>query len=161
VKIQKKHIQIGFILVLLIFLGFLRETIFKNTNALLQAWDADFDYSMPVYLEFIKAYEYDTIVNLKWLFTLLFSLLYLGISCYAIKVIFNQKIFLKITLAAYLTLIIISGLFILTGLVLLPFSDKMYEFARYFMGIAQSPLVLMILIPVFKISQKEKTSPTL
>jgi hypothetical protein len=49
----------------------------------------------------------------------------------------------------------------LTGLVLSQFSGKMYEFARYFMGIAQSPLVLMILIPVFKISKKEKTSPTL
>jgi hypothetical protein len=146
---------------MLLFFGYFRETTFKSINALLQAWDADFDYSMPFYLEFTKTLEYDIVVYLKWLLTLLFTLAYLGISLYTIKVIFNNKVFLKITLVSYIILISISGLLMLTGLVLSQFSDKMYEFARYFMGIAQSPLVLMILIPVFKISEKEKTSSTL
>jgi hypothetical protein len=141
---------------LILFTGFFRETTFKSINALLQAWDADMDYDMPYYLDFIKNLEYDTIVNLKWLFTMIFSFLYLLISLYAINVIFNSPLFQKITIWAFLFITLFSALFIITGVIFPGTSAKMYEFARYFMGIAQSPVILMILIPLFKLAEKEK-----
>ena len=125
-------------------------------NALLRAWDLDQDYYLPKFLSFLQEYEYDTIVNLKWLLTVLFSILYLFFSILAVKLLFNDRKYFKITLLIYLGILIVSGLFITTGFIFESTSEKMYEFARYLMGVAQSPIILMLLIPAFKLAEKEK-----
>ncbi len=52
-------------------------------------------------------------------------------------------------------IIILSAIFIALGFLFSGASAKMYEFARYLMGMLQSPLILMILIPAFKLAEKE------
>lgn len=136
--------------------GYIRDSTFKSMNALLRAWDLDQDYYLPRFLSFMENYEYDTIVNLKWLLTFLFSILYLIFSAIAVKLVFDNRKYLKITIFTYLGIMLFSGLFILSGYLFKGSSEKMYEFARYLMGMAQSPVLLMILIPAFKISEKEK-----
>lgn len=150
------NIALLILAILVIFSGFLRDSIFKSMNALLRAWDLDQDYYLPRFLSFLENYEYSTIVNLKWALTLLFSALYLVFSLIAVKLIFESRKYFKITLFTYLGIIILSGIFITAGYVFKGTSEKMYEFARYLMGMAQSPILLMILIPTFKISEKEK-----
>lgn len=145
-------------LCILLLTGFCRDFIFKSINALLQAWDHDMTYAMPRGLGFFESYEYGTIVNLKWLLTLLFSLLYLLIAIIVIRYTFHNKKFVRITIAAYFGIICLSALLIATGLLLKNSSEKMYEFARYFMGMAQSPIILMVLIPAFKLAEKEQTA---
>lgn len=150
--------KIGFYLlaiIALLILGFYRDFLFKNMNALLQAWDNDMDYSMPISLHFFENLEYTTIMNLKWVFTLVFSLFYLLVSFITIKYMFQNKKYLRLTFGAYLILISISSVFIFIGMAFENTSDKMYEFAHYLMGITQSPILLMILIPVFKLFEKE------
>lgn len=144
------------IIFLVIFIGFLRDSIFKTINAILLAWDLDQDYFLPPFLSFLENYEYETLENLKWLLTLLFSLLYLIITLLTIKLLFNNSRYIKIAVFTYIGIIFTSGIFILTGFVFSPTALKMYEFARYLMGMAQSPVILMILIPTFKLSEKEK-----
>jgi hypothetical protein len=160
VKQSHKYLQFFLIIALILFIGFFRETTFKSINALLQAWDADWDYDMPFYLDFLKSLDYDTIVNLKWLFTLIFSFFYLLICCYTVKVMFNSVLFKRITIGAYIFITVFSGIFIVIGMLIPHSSTKMYEFARYFMGIAQSPVILMILVPVFRLAEKEKNRTT-
>jgi hypothetical protein len=144
------------IISLLLVLGFYRDFVFKSLNTLLHAWDAEVDYYIPPSLSFFENYEYDTIVNIKWLLTFIFSLAYLGIALLTVKFYFNKKRFIRITIVVYAGIIAISGIMILSGMIT-GNSDKMYEFARYFMGMAQSPLILMILFPVFKLTEKENT----
>lgn len=144
------------IILLAILTGYLRDSIFKTINALLRSWDLDQDYFLPPFLSFLENYEYETLENLKWLLTLLFSLIYLLISIGAIKLFFNNSKYIKIAIFTYIGIIFISGIFILIGLVFSSTTLKMYEFSRYLMGMAQSPIVLMILIPTFKLSEKEK-----
>lgn len=151
-------ITILLIITSMLTLGFFREFIFKNINALLKAWDFDLDYQLPALLQPLENYEYDEIVNFKWLLTLLFALFYLVICIIAIKLLFNNKNFIKITIASYAGIILISGLFMLCGLLFPTASERCYEFARYLMGMVQSPLVLMILVPAFKLSLKENTN---
>ncbi len=157
-----RSIALIFLTVSIIFLGYLRDSIFKSINALLRAWDLNQDYYLPRFLSFLENYEYNTLVNIKWLLTLLFSIFYLFFSLLAMKLLFNNRKYFKITLFTYLGIIILSGLFIIAGYLFESSSEKMYEFARYLMGMAQSPIVLMILIPTFKLSEKEnnKTSNT-
>lgn len=138
-----------------VLLGYLRDSIFKTINALLRAWDLDQDFFLPNYLTFLENFEYNTLTNLKWALTLVFSILYLFLSIFAIKWLFNSKKHVKITIFTYLAIICLSALFISIGLAWDTTSDKMYEFARYLMGMAQSPLVLMLLIPAFKLAEKE------
>lgn len=154
---SRKYLYLGLIIVAILFLGFFREMIFKNINALLQAWDAEMEYPMPAFLKFTESLDYGTVVNLKWLLTLLFSLAYLIISLITVKILFHTSKFTRITIAAYAGIIVLSALFMLAGFLFKSDSEKMYEFARYLMGMAQSPIILMILIPLFKVAEKENT----
>ena len=142
---------------IILLAGFYRDFIFRAINALLQAWDHDMTYTMPGGFRFLESWQYSTVVNFKWLLTLLFSALYLLIAIIVVRYAFHNKKFIRITIAAYIGIILVSALFIITGMLLKSSAEKMYEFARYFMGMAQSPIVLMVLIPVFKLAGKEKT----
>jgi fumarate reductase subunit D len=59
-----------------------------------------------------------------------------------------------ITVWVYTGIVLLSGLLMLIGIIS-GSTENMYEFARYFMGMAQSPLILMILFPLFKLAEKE------
>jgi len=120
------------------------------------AWDYEMDYPMPAHLRFFEQLEYTTVINLKWFFTLSFAFLFYIISTITIKHLFNNKQYTKITLYAFLGLITVSAVFMGIGFIINSLSERMYEFARFLMGIAQSPLILMILIPAFILAEKEK-----
>ncbi len=140
----------------LVFLSFYRDYFFRCINAMLMAWDYDMDYAMPAHLSFLEQFEYNTVFNLKWLFTILFAYLFYVISYFAINHQFSNKNYNRITLYVFAGLTILSALFIGIGFVASALSERMYEFARFLMGLAQSPLVLMVLIPAFMLVEKEK-----
>jgi hypothetical protein len=154
----KKIISLFTIGCSLLFIGYYRDFIFKSINALLKAWDAEMDYSLSPSLHFLENYEYDTLVNIKWGLTLFFTLIYLLISLLSIKILFDKKKYLIITLGMYGCILLLSIILIGIGYCFTSLSEKMYEFVRYLMGIAQSPIVLMLLIPIFKLSEKENTN---
>jgi hypothetical protein len=143
------------IIALLCLAGFYRDFVFKSINNLLQAWDNDMSYSMAAHLSFLEEFEYDSLVRLKWLLTLLFSLCFLLITMLAIHVLFTNRYYLRIAIFSYLALVILSALITFTGFLIEGLADEAYELARYLMGIAQSPLVLMILVPCFLLADKK------
>ena len=150
----KKYILLFIIIASLLFVGFYRDFVFKNINALLQAWDNDMDYAMPHSLDFLRNYEYNTLVNIKWVLTIVFAIIYLIISIFSIKLLFNDKKYIRLTIATYTGILLLSSFIIGIGFVF-HHSEKMYSLARYLMGMAQSPIILMILIPAFKLNEKE------
>lgn len=154
-KTIKRNIFIILITCILLSLGYYRDFVFVNINALLKARDFRMDYSMPSSLEFFNNYGYNTLVKIKWLLTLLFSGFYLILSSFAISLLFNNKKYLNITIAVYIIVTIVSGLFIASGLIFETIGSKMYDFSRYLMGMLQSPIILMILIPTFKLLGNE------
>ena len=153
---KKKYLYIFLIIVALVFFGYYRDFVFKKINALMQAWDHDMDYTMPPSMRFLENYEYATLENIEWLLTVMFTLIYLAISLFAIKVIFNTRTYRNITIGAFIGVTVASGILILLGLIFHSASYKMYEFARYLMGMVQSPIALMVLIPAFIIAEREK-----
>ncbi|MBK7182006.1 MAG: hypothetical protein IPH89_03215 [Bacteroidetes bacterium] len=139
----------------LVFLSFYRDYFFRCINAMLMAWDYDMDYPMPTHLSFFEQLEYST-VNLKWFFTLFFAFLFYLTSHLAINYQFSNKNYNRITFYLFAGLTVLSALFIGIGFLTSALSERMYEFARFLMGLAQSPLVLMVLIPAFMLVEKEK-----
>ncbi|MDQ3046980.1 MAG: hypothetical protein M3R27_05480 [Bacteroidota bacterium] len=153
---SKKNFLLSLIILLLLILGYYRDFLFKQINAMLKAWDFEMDYAMPFPWRFLENYYYDTIVNFKWLLTIVFTILFLLVSMLAIHLIFRNKKFLRITVLSYVAVTVISALFAGIGILSESSSVKMYELARYLMGMAQSPVILMILIPAFKLSSREQ-----
>jgi hypothetical protein len=115
---------------------------------------------MPAALRFLEEMEYESIIKIKWVLTILFTLLFLALTLIAVKMVFPEKKFLRYTVISYLVILCVAAILMMTGIVFPAASAKCYEFSRYLMGFAQSPLVLMILIPAFKLSSSEKTNFT-
>jgi len=111
---------------------------------------------MPTHLSFFEQLEYTTVMNLKWFFTLFFTFLFYVISHLAINYQFSNKNYNRITFYLFAGLTVLSALFIGIGILSSALSERMYEFARFLMGLAQSPLVLMVLIPAFLLAEKDK-----
>lgn len=151
--------RISFLTIIAFFLlslGYYRDFVFIDINARLKALDHNIAYTLSPSLQFLENYTYNTLLNFKWLLTLLFSAAYLALTILTIQLIFKNKKHNHIILIVYAGLTLISMLFIGTGLLFEKTSGTMYEIARYLMGMAQSPIILMILIPAIKLSEKEK-----
>jgi hypothetical protein len=106
-------------------------------------------------LLFLKKLDYAQLTQLKWILTVLFYLIYFGITYLLISAIFKNKTYNLITIASHLVFFLIAGIFYLVGV----FTGKGlegYTLSREFMGILQSPLLLMILIPTFILSDRQK-----
>ena len=159
-KLTKKIILFTFTTCIILFSGFYRDFVFKSINALIQSHELNVGFSMPPSLSFFQNIEYTTLIKIKWLLTILFSILYLAISIFCIKILFENKKFIRITIIVYIALTAISAIFMTLGYFIPGISHNMYSFSRYLMGMAQSPIILMILIPAFKISEKDSTKIT-
>jgi hypothetical protein len=151
----KKYILLLPVICALLLLGYYRDFVFKTTNSLLQAKDYNATYTPPGTLRFLDSFTYGGLIKLKWAFTVLFTLVYLGFTLFTIKIIFNRKSYNRITIGVYAVVMLLSGLLMLAGYAFEGLYGSMYEPARYLMDVAQSPVILMILIPAFKLSGQE------
>lgn len=151
----KKYIFLLLIVCILLLLGYYRDFVFRTINTLLQAKDYDAVFTSPPTLQFLDHYTYPGLIRMKWALTLLFTLVYWGISLFAIKIVFDEKKYNRIAIGVYAVILLIAGLLMLAGYVFDALSGSMYEPARYLMDLLQSPVILMILIPAFKLSGQE------
>jgi hypothetical protein len=153
---SKKILHLSSIALLLLFLSFYRDYVFRSINALLMAWDYNMDYPIHSSLSFLKNVEYNSVVMFKWVLTILFSLFFLLLLLWAVKVLFNNKNYRNISIATYIGVFAIAAVFMLCGYIFTSTTERMYEFARFVMGMAQSPLILMILVPIFLFAEKQE-----
>jgi hypothetical protein len=151
----KKYILLLLIVCILLLLGYFRDFVFKTINALLQAKQYDALFTSPPTLQFLDGYSARELIKLKWVLTLLFTFVYWGITLFTIKIVFDKKKFNRLTNGVYIVVLLLSGLLMLLGYAFNGLAEHMYEPSRYLMGIAQSPVILMILIPAFKLSGQE------
>jgi hypothetical protein len=148
------------VIVVVFIIGYIRELIFvhinfQRTQVYYHETDLDYNYTFPGILLFLKKLDYAQLTQLKWILTVLFYLIYFGITYLLISAIFKNKTYNLITIASHLVFFLIAGIFYLVGV----FTGKGlegYTLSREFMGILQSPLLLMILIPTFILSDRQK-----
>jgi hypothetical protein len=156
----KKYGYLVVIVIVLLLLGYYRDFVFRTINSMLQAHDYETTFDPPFSMGFLKDCSYDGLLTLKWLLTIVFSLVYLATTLITLRILFNNKKSGSVTIGLYVALMLVSGLFMLCGFLFEATSLRMYEFARYLMGMAQSPVILMILIPAFKLSGQEPNNIT-
>lgn len=149
-KIKKKYFTV-LLTVIILFLTVLRENLFLEINGIINQQ------------EFNKAYFYwfsdwfnnqstQSLIILKWLFTVVFVLLISYITTIVIRINFGneQQLFLiKIYGVTYLILIVLTALFWLFG----GFAQG-YFILRKIAGVLQSPLPLFIVYALMYLTLK-------
>lgn len=131
---------------MIIATGFYREFFFVNINEQMRyLWYGNEESMMSDALSLLDSIDYWTLYYLKWAMTVVFSGIFLIESALFTKLILGKTLW-KELIFMYTILLIVSGL-VLAGYALFDEHETGYLISRYFMGIAQSPIPLMILLP--------------
>jgi VIT1/CCC1 family predicted Fe2+/Mn2+ transporter len=140
----------------LVFLasGFFRDFVFLNVNEQTRVtYYHTHDSTVNPVFSCLSAWSYNRLYFLKWVLTFLFSFLFMALTMVFMRLVFIGKKYLRLVALSYAALILLAGLFFLTGW-LAGHSEKSYIIARFLMGIAQGPIVLMVLLPAFKLYER-------
>ena len=131
---------------MIIATGFYREFFFVNINEQMRyLWYGNEESMMSDALSLLDSLDYWTLYYLKWAMTVFFSGIFLIESALFTKLVLGKTLW-KELIFMYTILLIVSGL-VLAGYALFDEHETGYLISRYFMGIAQSPIPLMILLP--------------
>jgi hypothetical protein len=139
----------------LIFLacGFLRDFVFLNVNEQTRVtFYHTADSTLNPLFSCLSTWSYSRLYFLKWGLTFLFSFLFMGLTMAFIRMVFIEKKYLRLVFLSYAALIFLASIFFLGGWVA-GNSEKSYLISRFLMGIAQGPIVLMVLLPAFRLLQ--------
>lgn len=148
------------IIILLVTIGFAREYFFVNINYQLgklfyQEYRNSFEntYQLPQGLSFFSSWKYDTLYWFKYILSIIFALIYFAVTLFTLKKMFpGNKQVVRITLWAHAILLSLALIFF--AFAYMPGSlQKGYNLSLTFMHILQSPLVLMVLVPAFKLAR--------
>ena len=113
-----------------ITLGFLRDFVFVSINKMIESGNEDTG----------------TLLIFKWGLTIVFSILYLVNTSLILFLIFRSRKYVVITLLVYSLLFVVSIVAGAAGFIFTSF-ENVYPYIRTVLGIAQSPVVMIILIP--------------
>jgi len=155
---MNRKIKIALFVVLLIGLGFFRETVFLTINAVLYNKYFNTTDHMGFMLEpFIALFSYHAIYAAKWFITPFFAFIYWFTQKQFLGLLFHEKKTTMWLSILYLSLFLLAGIFFAGGWA---FGDltQGYTFSRLFMGLLQSPAACMILIPVTYLYTKTNNS---
>jgi len=149
----------GFILVLLA-LGLSRESLFVNINAVLY-----YKYYEPGqepnlvngFWGFLNSFSYLFLYRAKWIVTLVFVILFWFTQKTFIAVLFREKKALFWLGMLYLSLLLLAGISFGVGW-LFGNLEQGYRFSRICMGLLQSPVPCMVLIPLTYFYKQNQTS---
>ncbi len=133
---------------MVIVTGFIRDKIFVDINELIDTISLDLNFEDNSLELAMASIAHKKLFATKWILTFLFSGAYLTMACIGVKLIFNKNQYIIYTIIFYLLIMFTSFLFYIGGMA---FGDPPtgYLLARRFMGMVQSPILMMLVIPVF------------
>jgi len=153
VKKGLKNSIAALLLVIIFFLGYIRETSFLILNTVINNYPFPYNASYVSPPNFLYSFNNQTLIAVKWGLTFGFSVIFFLMSFILINFYFKNKNFNKITSWAYLFLVGVSFLIALLGIIMGSF-DETYALSRFFIGLAQSPLVPLVLVVLFYFKNK-------
>lgn len=131
----------------IIALGFLRDFVFVYTNLILynKLHNESFPIANPISL--MNSWDYYSVYYMKFVFTFICVVLYLFIGHRIISILFHNPLLNRIYFAIFILVFFVSGIIFSFGL-LTNEAEKYYGLSRELLGFIQSPLPLMLLIPI-------------
>ncbi len=146
-------------ILIILIVGYFREIIFVHVNLqrsqlYFNETDKDYGYEFPTWLQFLKHMTYEELNNMKWIMTLAYFMFYFAIAYFLVRSIFKNKNYNKITIAVHVIFFISAGVSYIVGY-LTGKGLEGYTLSRALMGILQSPVLIMLLIPAFILDQRQ------
>lgn len=138
---------------IIFFVGYIRETIFLVINAVLFKSPFPYNTSYVTPPSFLYNISPEKLVYLKWVLTIGFSSIFFALSILLINFYFKNKGNNKLTIWVYVFLVGASFLLSAIGIVFKNFIET-YTFNRFIIGLAQSPLVPLVLFVMFYFKSK-------
>lgn len=126
-----------------------RESLFLNLNAILynKYYSEPDGHRVASIYDFLNAFSYRSLYTAKWFITLLFVSAFWLVQKRFLALLFGEKKPLFWLSMLYLSLLLLAAIAFGTGW-LLGNMEQGYRFSRIFMGLLQSPVACMLLIPV-------------
>jgi len=151
----KQWIQLGLLVLALAFLGSSRQLLLVNINSQLAFLYYEKEVSYVVdSMEFIKQYSYESLMWGKWFITITYTLLYLLCTVLVLKILSFDKGYVKLTILMFGGVVVLSAL-LYGGLNLFGEPSLGYRLARFSMGLIQSPIPLMVLVPAYMLAERK------
>lgn len=137
-------------------IGYFREFFFVNLNNIMfQKYYNHTDLPIPRVMKPLNIFSYKSLYYLKYLFTLLWIGIFFLANYLAIKNLTPQKILLKFLIYSYIILLTLAAVVMIYGyFVNGRLQDDEYTVSRWLLGIAQSPIICLILIASEKLYPK-------
>jgi quinol-cytochrome oxidoreductase complex cytochrome b subunit len=139
-----------------LIVGFVRENTFVTINYRLgDLYRNDFRIELPNWLKFLEPLNYSELYYFKWFLTVLFASVFLLLSVKIVNTFFESSKYQKITIVIFTSIFIISFLGFAVGLMIRNI-NKGYTFSRFFMGLLQSPFIIIFIISALKLLERNK-----
>lgn len=149
------YIRLLIIFAVFMLAGYLRDYLFFQVNAAQS--EIYYDYSETQLADvfyFLRDWSYQHITWLKWIFTFFFCGVFAALSYLTVVFLNGSTLFKKIALLSYAALFVLA--FLIYGVsMLLGMEFELYPLARFLVGILQSPVVVMLIIPVMMYEGKD------
>lgn len=148
---MNRKLKAGLFAVPLLTLGFLKEYIFVGMNAQLynKFYNPEEKYKNIITPPFtlLDGLSYWTVYTIKWCITPLFLFLFWFLQKKLLAILFTEKKSVRWLGVMYLSLLLLAGISFFTGWVA-GYIHEGYRFSRIFVGLAESPVPCMVLIPL-------------
>lgn len=140
--------KIVFFLLLFGIFGYCREYFFVNLNIIMfEKYYHHAPVPVPKIMSFFSLFSYKTLYYSKYIYTIIWIVVFYSLSYWAIKQISGEKQLLKFLTISYVILVILSALIMAYGLLINNrLQDSEYSISRWLLGITQSPIICLILI---------------
>lgn len=145
--------QLIFFLILFAVAGYFRERFFEHMNIILAGvYRGKDEYAligikMPQIMAPFSKWDYATLYYSKYIFTLLWVLVFYLLSYFTIKKVMDLRILLRSLLISYVLMLSLAGISMVIGyLINGTLKNDEYTLSRWLLGIAQSPIICLILL---------------
>lgn len=138
-------------------LGYTREFFFVHLNIIMfeKYYQSVSPAPFPEIMNVFRNFSYESLYYSKYAYTVLWVILYFLANFYALKVLSETKFLRRILQYAYLVMIVIAALSMAYGYFLNNrLQDDEYTLSRWLMGVAQSPIICLILLASEKLYNK-------
>lgn len=134
--------------------GYVREFVFESINSRLGALSTQkFSFELTSFLSVLNSWSYSSLYIFKYFLTFLFAAIFLALSLILVKIIFNKREYLKITVIFFAAIFSLS--FLLFGIgYITGFLAQGYTVSRYIIEFIESPLAPFFLISAMHLYNK-------
>jgi hypothetical protein len=141
--------------------GYMREFFFVHMNNILfmKYYNKSSALKVPELMKTFEHFDYNTLYYSKYLFTILWVLLFFTINYYALRKLSSVSAFRRALLYCYAGMILLAGVAMAFGyLINGSLKNDEYTLSRWLMGVAQSPIICLILLASEKLYYKSEST---